>query len=419
MFEKPLCQNEFEDYTLGDTQIRITKANRVWLYDQSGRPYIDFHNGYGTVILGYGNALIQSSVKSLFETGLYYVKAPTEYLFHLRDSLLLDYPDCGDAAFYTTGTSAVRAAIGAVMQAHQDKDIILSSGFHGWDPMWESSDERFKPNKYGVIDFFFLLDVMEDLIQKYRSRIACVIISPDLTYFSDNYFKLLASVVRKYGLILIDDGVKTGYRYHNGSLLRNYMQGNMIHTVSKCISNGARISAVIFPPKYSKYFSEYVYTTFFDTCSAVNAIAVLTQMHEHDLQQTIRKHGDLLIAGMVDILKSHRLTVRIVGNGNLFQFIFPDSEFEIDFYNYALEEGLFFFRGDNQTLNACFTAEIVQDALIRFHSTVRRLAEKGYGSFDEIPAKMLLKSAFEQTEGCPEELTQQEKINFLQNTLHT
>lgn len=417
MFEKPLCQNEFEDYVVNGKQIRITRAEGVWIIDQEDNSYIDFHNGYGTVILGYGNQKIRNYVLSLFESGLYYVKAPTEYLFHLRDLLLQDYPDCDDVAFYTTGTTAVRAAIGAILHASPDKDIILSAGFHGWDPMWEPSDCLFMPNKSGVIDFYFMLDVLEELVLTYSNRIAGVIISPDLTYFSDNFFERFSDIVHKYGLLVIDDGVKTGYRYNNGSLLKKYLQNNMIHTVSKCISNGARISTVVFPAKYSKYFSEYVYTTFFDTSSAINAIAVLEHMHEQSIQQRIRELGDALIDGMKAILKECGLTVRIVGNGNLFQFIFPDQSFENTFFDYAILHGLFFFRGDNQTLNACFSEEIVHETLKRFQTLAYRLANEGYGRFNKIPTKMLLHSAFEQTEGCPEEVSRKDKISFLNELL--
>lgn len=418
MYKNKLCQNEFGEYTTNGEPIYISKAEKAFLYDQNKKQYIDFHNGYGTILLGYDNTVIRENINKLFENGLYFVKSPTNYLFTLKDMLLQDYSDCQDVAFYTTGTSAVRAAVCATLNDEKKKNIILSAGFHGWDPMWENAKEPFMPNCYGIINFFFILDKLEELIEKYHDRIAAVVISPDLTYFSDAYYRQFADIIKKYNLFVIEDGVKVGYRYWNGSFLKKWVSSPMMYIASKCISNGARVSVVVFPSKYSRLFSEYVYTTLFDTSAAVSAISVLKQLHLGNIQKQINQLGTVLLQKLKKLFEQANLKISIVGNGNLFQFIFPNEKFENAFFDISLEEGLFFFRSDNQTLNACFTNDIVDEVLCRLERVTCQLIKAGFNKYETIPDEMIIKSAFTQTEGCPEKLEIDKKLSFVYSLFH-
>lgn len=408
-----LCQDEFEEYQVDGQEIIVTKADKAYIYDQFENRYIDFHNGYGTVIMGYSNALLNERLQKLINDNLYYVKCPTKYLFRLKELLLQDYPDCNSVAFYTTGTTAVRAAISAVTKKYYQKKLILSAGYHGWDPMWEKSDELFQPNRYGVIDFYFILEKLEEILLQYHNDICAIVISPDKIHFSENYYNQFFDIVSKYDILIIDDGVKSAYRYKLGSLLEKWNYKNIIHTASKCISNGARISAVIYNQEYDQYFKEFVYTTFFDTSAALAAITTIEAMHEFNIPVSIKSLGDYFLASINKIINENSLNMMVIGNGNMFQFVFPDDQSETEFYREALKAGLYFFAGDNQSISFSFDEEIIDEAINSFKKVALYLKENNYCVLP-ITSERIFFAALEQSEGCPEKITLEEKLLLIQ-----
>lgn len=408
-----LCQDEFENYQINGQEIIITAAEKAYLFDQHGRRYIDFHNGYGTTILGYSNAVLKANIQTLLQDNLYYVKCPTEYLFNLKELLLQDYPDCDAVAFYTTGTTAVKAAISAVIKENPSKKIVLSAGYHGWDPMWEKSEELFQPNNYGVIDFYFILEKFEELLSKYHDEICAVVISPDRIHFSENFFDRFFELAKKYNILIIDDGVKSAYRYKLGSLIEKWNYPNMIHTASKCISNGARISAVLYNSKYDPYFKEYVYTTFFDTSAALTAISTIETMHSENVPDKIRVLGERFLTAAKAYINDISLNLEIIGCGNMFQFIFPDDESEEMFYQRALIEGLYFFAGDNQSISYGYDNDIIDEAIESFKKVALYLKDNKF-CLKPITNERVFLAALEQSEGCPEKLSLEEKCKYLQ-----
>ena len=88
------------------------------------------------------------------------------------------------------------------------------------------------------------------------------------------------------------------------------------------------------------------------------------------------------------------------------------------FFDISLEEGLFFFRSDNQTLNACFTNDIVDEVLCRLERVTCQLIKAGFNKYETIPDEMIIKSAFTQTEGCPEKLEIDKKLSFVYSLFH-
>jgi|LSQX01.1.fsa_nt_gb neamine transaminase/2'-deamino-2'-hydroxyneamine transaminase/neomycin C transaminase len=396
-------------------RVFFNKGEGAYLYDDRGKSYIDFWNGFGSVILGYNDPDVISSLNEMFTEKTYSIQAPTKYLLELSELLLEDYKGKDSVAMFPGGSDATKAAA-LTAQMYTGKDIIISAGYHGWDPMWSMGNKPFEPNKYGVIDFFFIMEKFEELIKEYSGRIAAVIISPDRSYFKDEYYKNIYAICKRNGLLTIVDDVKCGYRYNIGSSLSfDTFQADM-YLVSKGIANGARISCVIGNALIMKHISDFCFTSFYDVLCLVSSISTLKKSKKLHIHQRIREVGDHFINEAGSMIKSVGLPIDIYGNGNLFQFVLGDENFSNAFYTECVEQGLILYEGDNQCISYAFNDEVLRDALRRFGNVLETLRKKCSGQIGKHNLKEhIYTAAYNQTDGCMEDMTLEEKLEFVKS----
>ncbi|MCX7747692.1 MAG: aminotransferase class III-fold pyridoxal phosphate-dependent enzyme [Clostridia bacterium] len=396
-------------------RIIFSGGEGAYLYDANGKNYIDFWNGFGSILLGYNDPDVVNAIKEIIDSKAFSLQAPTNYLNLLGDKILEDYPGKDSLAIYPGGTPAVRAAVQTAVNASKG-DIILSAGYHGWDPMWEMSKAPFEPNGYGVIDFYFIPEKLEALAEKYRNRIAAVVISPDLSYFSEAYYKNIWKICKDHGLTTILDDVKCGYRYSIGPSLSPEVFPADMYIISKCIANGARISCVIGAKDMMEHIKYYCFTSFYDVFAAASAVCTLNKIKEKNVIREIRKVGDYFIKEAMKKMEEVKLPITIRGNGNLFQIVFEEEELSEAFYKESVENGLIFFKEDNQCISYAFTEEVCQEALNRLQKVLDVLSKRFPASLGKSVSKeQIFKTAYNQIDGCIEDMSYEDKIKFVKD----
>ncbi len=411
-------QNMYSLKSKDGKNICFTSGDGCYLFDGDGKEYVDLWNGFGSVLLGYNDEDIIKGFNYLISNRSLSLQAPTSYLHQLSHLLLEDYPHKSQIGIFSTGTSAVRAATLAALQK-TGRDLVLSSGYHGWDVMWGKSTRLFEPNPYGVIDFYYIIEKLEELIHLYKDRLAAVVVSPDFSYFSNAFYSKLFNICKENKLLIIVDDVKCGYRYARGPSLSPGVFPADIYIVSKCIANGARISCLIGNGDIMKHIRDFCFTSFFDICSIASAVITLKKIKERNVQQGIRESGDRLIRGVKQIIEKSGLPISITGNGNLFQFVLASSELSEAFYQQCTNNGIALYKDDNQCPSYAFDNNALSKALSKFEEVLSSMALIFPGLLGKnIPAGRFHLAAYYQTDGCAESMDYDEKVNLITKLLY-
>lgn len=224
------------------THIKYGKG--AYLYDHSGRKYLDFYGGLGTNILGYGNDQIASAMEPYLRQGFSH-SLPTHHEVEAAELFKSMFPFVDAIKFLKTGTEACMAAI-KIARAKTGRDKVLSAGYHGW------SDEfvRLTPPALGVPDSYdynmVKLDgfAWDSGVSKY---VAAVIIEPIVTDPSVERVKWLQQLretCNKHGTLLIFDEVITGFRFPRFSVSSYFGVTPDLIVFGKAIANGMPLAGV-------------------------------------------------------------------------------------------------------------------------------------------------------------------------------
>ncbi len=352
----------------------FSKGNGAKIYTNDLKEYIDFDNAKGSIMLGHNYSIINEALcKFLVEqkdvkTGYH------PYIYDVSKKLTTEC-QCESIAFFKTGTSAVQAAVNAIKK-HTSLPIILSAGYHGYDPMWSRIKQICIPNEYGIVDFYYNLQLLEEIIDKYKGKIAAAVISFDTLYFDETWFNVVKQVLFEANIYLIADEVKTGYRYKPGLLSTSLNFQPDIVVLSKGLANGYPLASVLGPKEILKELSEFCYTSFFDPisfCVSSHTLEILGDPKSQNGLKEITQYFVNEIRKLIDVLL---LPIKIIHDGPLFQFLIYDKELEKRFYDISLENGLLFYIGDNQAPSISFSQKIANEAILKIENVLLKLKEE-------------------------------------------
>jgi len=399
-----------------NTPITFVRADGPHVYDADGNAYIDFDNGKGSVLVGHNDADIKVELLAAVEAGLEIITGPTPLLLEVAEHIISDIDQTFQVAFFKTGNAATRAAVTAA-QRSTNRTLVVSSGWHGWDPSWAPSAPLLTPNRFGVIDFFFCLDWLETLLDDYCSDIAAIIISPDHMFLSQDYYKQLFALCARYGVLIIADEVKVGYRYRVGSSLHDFGLTADLYTFSKGLSNGTHLSCVTGKAQHMAYLADVSYTSYFEALPLVAARAVLSKLKAKNAYTVIRQSGNQFLDGLRHAIVDTGLPILIRGNGNMFKLVFANRDLSRAFYEQSLRHGVLFYTGNNQSPSLA-TVEVFDEALTILKRVLKDLtAQYGHMKGGSITPSEEWASAWDQMDGFPAiafDASAQERLAFAQ-----
>lgn len=341
--------------SLNNMPVTFKSAKGAFVYDMNNKKYIDFMNGKGSIILGHNPSELISDLINYLTNGLDVRSGFTEPVFQLNQQIK-KATGYNKLAYFKTGTEAVRAAVCSA-KTYTNKQIILSSGYHGYDPFWKFHGELGEANKNGIVDFFFDLTLLKKLLNKYKNQISAVIISPDPIYLNNEWFNKFNDLIKNENILLIIDEVKVGFRYNFGLYTANYNLKPDIVIISKAIGNGFPISAVCGHEEFMQGCTNLNYTCFFDSLTFFAASKVMKMLYEKDFYKKLDQISMNIIDIINGLINEFELPISIVHNSSIFQFVFPDKECSDVFFHESILKGLIFYPGDNQCLSYSFADE--------------------------------------------------------------
>lgn len=389
-----------------------SKGAKVTLSD--GKQYIDLMNGKGSVTLGHHHPVVNSAITRHLQYG----RASATCWSNLHEVLSNQIIDdvgmsAAQLALFSTGTEACRAAV-EVARKFTGRHIIASAGYHGWGDYWTSSHCLLEANASGVIDFYFVPELLEQVLERHRGQMALVILSPDYVHLGPDTLRRLSQIARYEGVLLCCDDVKQGYRSVRASLFSGAVGFHAdFYTFAKGLANGHRLSCLVGRTDVMTAATEFTYTAYFDTVPIVAALAVLNYMSSHDGYHRLVQCGSMLASEMRNLVLRRELPIEIFGDGPLLQIVGASTALEQALYVNCANAGLLLYEGDNQAVSLA-TCEVFDELLDRFEKGLTATWQQfGSGGPTSVSSHRRFQAAFRMIDGANDVTPVEDAIRWI------
>jgi glutamate-1-semialdehyde 2,1-aminomutase len=240
----------------------IEYASGPYLFDVTGRRYIDYVGSWGPMIAGHAHPEITAAVREAAARGLSF-GAPTELETAMAEKLCALMPSFEMVRMVNSGTEATMSAIRlARAYAKRDRIIKFEGCYHGHaDSLLVKTGSGALtlgvPSSPGIpraLSELTLTLAYNDIeqvraaFQTYGDEIACVIVEPVAGNMNcvlpvPKFLENLREVCDAHGALLIFDEVMTGFRVAKGGAQAYYGVTPDLTTLGKVIGGGMPVGA--------------------------------------------------------------------------------------------------------------------------------------------------------------------------------
>lgn len=326
------------------------KGGRIWDIDDNC--YVDYRLGYGPAILGYADDRVDAAaIKGMAVGGVFALSTERELTVAERIAKMV--PGVDLVRFSNSGTEAVMAAL-RLARAYTGKDsyILIEGSYHGlfdaamwmanmdqWDPASGTEPQK-APYSRGIPqtlkDLVYLTPMndaqrLEDIFRKHHNDLAAMLIEPMMgnccaISATTEFVRLARALCDKYGVLLIIDEVKTGFRAAKGGIQSLHGVRPDICTFAKAMANGYPISAIGGREDVMRTFRHGgaahggTYTA--HSVSLAAADKCLEILDETAALATLAAYGEQLKSGIKRILDRRSIVHSFSGHSSMFGLFF-------------------------------------------------------------------------------------------------
>ncbi len=341
-----------------DKTIYAHQARGARLTDLDGNVYIDYRLAYGPCILGYADPRVDEAARRGIDVGGVFALA-TELEYTVADRISRMVPAAELVRYSNSGTEAVMAAL-RLARGYTGKDayVVVEGGYHGvfdsvlwytavedWEP--GNGDPEVLPYSDGVPKLIRRLfhtvplndaEALEDVFRRHGDTIGAFLIEPimgnccsltaDTQYLAD-----VRALCDRYGVLMIVDEVKTGFRVARGGVQELFGVDADLCTFAKALANGYPISVLAGREEIMRKIGDGVVhggTFTGHSVSLAAAARTLEILDETDALETIADYGRRLQTGITEILDERGIPHCFVGHpsmGGLFFDETPPSDY--------------------------------------------------------------------------------------------
>ena len=338
-------------FTLYKEPLLIVEGYMQYLYDETGRRYLDLFAGIVTVSVGHCHPTV---VKRVTDQVALLQHSTTIYLHPnfplLAKKLAAKMPPGLDVTYFVnSGSEANDLAVTMARLYTGHTDVIaLRNAYHGGSPsaMGLTSHHTWKypvggdghvhhvvnPDPYRSpfdgtpeeVATKSAADIREIIRYSTPGKVAAFLAEPiqgvgGATSGARNYLKEAYAVVREYGGLCIADEVQTGFG-RTGEHFWGFQNFDVVPdfvTMAKGIGNGAPLAAVTTRMDIAKTLAQRVHFNTYggNPVSMAAGLAVLDVIEADGLQENARVVGGRFKAGLARLRKSHPLVGDVRGMG--------------------------------------------------------------------------------------------------------
>jgi glutamate-1-semialdehyde 2,1-aminomutase len=267
--EKSLPLGVASSFQVGEPYpMYLTSGRGSHVTDVDGHSYIDYHNGFGCMVVGHAHPRVRAAIERAAEAGTHFA-ATTESGIEFAEELKRRF-NLDKVRFTNSGTESTMDAI-RLARAATGKDVLLKieGSYHGHhdavmysvvasmdmsgpaDRPWSVPFSRGIPEdtaKYTMIVPFNDVEALEATLAEHGDRIGALIMEPvmmnaGIILPQAGYLEKVRELCTKHNVVLIFDEVKTGVTIAAGGATEYFgVQPDMV-TLAKAIGGGTPVGA--------------------------------------------------------------------------------------------------------------------------------------------------------------------------------
>ena len=259
--------SSFQDAAPQPIFVEKGKGSRVW--DVDGNEYVDFHNGFGVMVVGHAHPKIVDAVSRQISRGSHFAQPVADSITVARElSRRFHQPKW---RFTNSGTEstldAVRIARGFT---GRERLIKIEASYHGHhdalmvsvepppDRMGPPEEPASYPQSEGIPEAIVALTTvvpfndpaaLESAFSRYPNQVAAVIVEPAMMNVGivlpdRGYLDRVKQIAHSHGALLIFDEVKTGVTIAPGGSTERFGVTPDLVALAKAIGGGLPCGAV-------------------------------------------------------------------------------------------------------------------------------------------------------------------------------
>jgi len=352
-----------------DDTLIATRGEGTYVWDADGKRYIDYRLGFGPIILGHSHPTVVKRVQEAIQDGTIFAWT-TPYEIDLCERITR-MCKVDKVRLTNTGTEATMHAL-RIARAHtgREKFIKFEGQYHGMADYFMFSTASANPDALGsklspinvqatsgipkginqyVINLPFNdFERLEETIAAQWGDIAAIFVEPMLGNAAGimpkpGYLEKMRELCDKYGIVLVFDEVKTGFRMANGGAQEYFnIQADLL-TYAKSMGNGFPIAAIAgkedvmmtIQPGAMAHGGTYSG----NVVGTVAAIATLEILEAEPIIENIYKRGQALMDGIGDILTEAGIRHALPGVPSMFGIVLGVEQEPSDFRDYFKGDG--------------------------------------------------------------------------------
>ena len=332
--------------------IYVKRGRGGRITDLDDNTYVDYRLGYGPAILGYADARVDAAAREGMEMGGVFALS-TEMELQVAERINRMVKAAELVRFSNSGTEAVMAAL-RLARAYTGKDdyVLLEGSYHGlfdaamWHVPMHAWNQQGEPdvapysegvpvNSRSLAHFVQANDAnaLEAVLKKHSGSIACLLIEPIMgnclgIAADPEYLRQARALCDKFGVLMVIDEVKTGFRVARGGVQQLYDVHADICTFAKAVANGYPISVLAGREDIMRKLGRGVahggtYTA--HPVSLAAADRTLQILEETDTLDRIAAYGTRLREGMSEVLGARGIAHSFVGHPSMSGLYFAET----------------------------------------------------------------------------------------------
>lgn len=338
----------------GESTIYVDRGEGGLVWDIDGNEYVDLRMGYGPVILGHADPRVDDYVNERMRRGVSFSLTSEDEVRAIE--LLCQLTGWVEMARMTvSGTEATMHAM-RVARAYtgRNKIVKFEGQYHGvhdyalisvlpndvgelGDPdnpvrlAWgrgipQAVAETVIPARYNN------LEVLRRLFEREGDDIAAIIVEPVLGNAQGimpqpGFHAAMRELTREFGILLIFDEVKTGFRFARGGAAEYFGVTPDLATYAKAMGNGYPAAAFggrreimsVLPGQVS-----HGGTYAGNRVAAAAAVKTLEILRDTPALETIRRTGEAIQAGIREVIEAKGIPFIFTGHPSMFGIMFTE-----------------------------------------------------------------------------------------------
>ena len=347
--------SNFRDW--GPRSFVVQRGEGPYIWDVEGKRYIDYRLAYGPIILGHAYPTVVERVYEAMKNGNVFA-ATHVYEVEAAERIVRMIPGIERVRFSGSGTEATMHALRlARAYTGREKFLKFEGCYHGAHdyvlfstagsiptalgapnapiPFQAGSGIPLGIRQYLVLAPYNDLARTERIIRDHAHELAAIFVEPMMGNLSGimprpGFLEMLRELADEYGIVLIFDEVKTGFRMGKGGAQAYFGIEADLVIFAKALGNGYPISAITGRADIMDHYRggrvTHAGTYNGNIVGTAAAAATLDVLDNEDVFGTLEKRGIRLMNSIDEILTRYKVPHRVAGVPAMFGIIMTDED---------------------------------------------------------------------------------------------